>query len=37
MATTMRAENSGENARKLPNGRVDHAIRYERAKKITSS
>jgi hypothetical protein len=28
---------SGEKARKLPKGVVDHAIRYERAKKITSS
>jgi hypothetical protein len=37
METTISAAKSGAKARKLPNGIVDHAIRYERAKKITSS
>src|SRR4051812_32591767 len=37
MLTTMMADNSGDKARKLPHGSVDHAIRYESAKKITSS
>jgi len=35
--TTTIADTSGEKARKLPNGTVDQAIRYERTKKITSS
>src|SRR5215217_849463 len=35
--TTTIADTSGEKARKVPNGSVDQAIRYVRAKKITSS
>jgi hypothetical protein len=33
----MIADKSGEKARKLPNGTVDQAMRYVRAKKITNS
>ncbi len=33
----MIADTSGEKAKKLPNGSVDQAIRYVRAKKITNS
>jgi hypothetical protein len=33
----MIADTSGEKAQKLPNGSIDQAIRYVRAKKITSS
>src|SRR3954467_1758570 len=37
IATPTIADTRGANARKLPNGSVDHAIKYERTKKITSS
>ena len=35
--TTTIADTSGAMAKKVPNGSVDQAIRYESAKKITSS
>jgi hypothetical protein len=37
METTTIADISGEKARKLPNGSVDQAIRYDSTKKITNS
>jgi hypothetical protein len=35
--TTTIADTSGAMAKKVPNGSVDQAIRYESAKKISSS